>query len=212
MTAFLVPAALLLALGLRPPVRSGAAAAGAGQLVVVAGLPGSGKTTLVRRLFGPDADSTPGVRVLDAEQVAARLRRGAPRVPYPVLRPVAHIWHRARVLRALAGGAPVVVLPDPWTRPLWRRAVERAARRSGRPLRLVLVDVPAGQARAGQDARRRTVPARRMARHTARWAGVRQEPAALVVDRAGADRLTAAELLGPAAPVPAGVPATRWSA
>ena len=120
-------------------VRTGLAATGAerasggaapqGVLVVVGGLPGSGKTTLLRRLL---AERDPGVLGLDSEDVAARLQAAAPPVPYRRLRPLVHVWHRLRVLRVVAGPAPVVVLTDPWTRRWWRAAVLSAARRAGR--------------------------------------------------------------------------------
>ena len=101
-----------------------------GVLVVVGGLPGSGKTTLLRRLL---AEGAPGVVGLDSEDVAARVQAVAVRVPYRVVRPLVHAWHRVRVLRVVAGPAPVVVLTDPWTRPWWRAVVLRTARhRAGR--------------------------------------------------------------------------------
>jgi ABC-type cobalamin/Fe3+-siderophores transport system ATPase subunit len=171
----------------RPP----AAPTGA-LLVVVAGLPGSGKTTLLRRLL---AEEVPGVVGLDSEQVSAS---GLP-VPYRLRRPWVHARHRWRVLRGIRGPAPVVVLTDPWTRPRWRGLVLRAARRAGRDVRLVLLDVSTELAADGQAARGRAIPDRSMRRHAARWAALRQtaaDPApALVVDRERAGRLTTADLL-----------------
>lgn len=195
------------------PVRTAAActAAGArrsgrgrenGVLVVVGGLPGSGKTTLLRRLT---AEHAPGLVGLDSEDVAARVPAVAARVPYRVLRPLVHAVHRVRVLRAVAGPAPVVVLTDPWTRPWWRAAVLRTARRAGRPVRLVLLDTSRELAESGQTARGRGISARSMRRHTRRWAGLLRAvggadgggPAAVsVVDRARAAGLTVAEVLG----------------
>ncbi|MGY1633201.1 AAA family ATPase [Geodermatophilus sp. SYSU D01186] len=164
-------------------------------LVVVGGLPGSGKTTLLRRLLAVEA---PGVVGLDSERVPGGAR---PRVPYRLRRPWVHGRHRWRVLRSVGGPAPVVVLTDPWTRPRWRGLVLRAARRAGRQVRLVLLDVSPELAARGQVARGRRVPARSMRRHAARWAALRAtagpDPApALVVDRERAGRLTLAELLG----------------
>jgi predicted kinase len=173
-----------------------------GVLVVVGGLPGSGKTTLLRRLL---AEGAPGVVGLDSEDVAARVQAVAVRVPYRVVRPLVHAWHRVRVLRVVAGPAPVVVLTDPWTRPWWRAAVLRSARRAGRSVRLVLLDASRELAESGQAARGRGIPARSMHRHATRWGALLQEvsgpdgggpDAVTVVDRVRAGGLTLADLLG----------------
>jgi predicted kinase len=168
-------------------------------LVVVGGLPGSGKTTLLRRLM---AEEQPGVVGLDSEDVAARLHDAGLRLPYRLVRPLVHGWHRVRVLWVLAGPAPVVVLTDPWTRPWWRAVVLRAARWTGRSVRLVLVDASRELAESGQTARGRGIPARSMHRHATRWdellrdVGSGTGPAAVtVVDRLRADWLTVADVL-----------------
>ncbi|MCF6744509.1 ATP-binding protein [Blastococcus sp. KM273128] len=183
--------------------RRGAAPVPPGRvLVVVGGLPGSGKTTLLRRLL---AGEGPTVTALDSEDVAARVRRAAPGVPYRLLRPGVHAWHRWRVLRSVAGDAPLVVLTDPWTSRGWRGLVLLTAGRSGRALRLVLLDVPPQVARDGQRARGRTIPDGRTRRHAARWrrclAGARTAPtgpghAVLVLDRQAAGELTRPAALG----------------
>jgi len=172
-------------------------------LVVIGGLPGSGKTTLLNRLFGREA---PGVLALDSEQVSARLREAGVRIPYRFLRPGVHGWHRRRVLRAIGGAVPVVVLTDPWTSARWRAVVLHAARRAGRSVCLVLIDAPPEVAADGQAARGRRITARAMRQHTARWGGLLRSLArgegtdgvdqAVVVDRHRAGRLTRAELLG----------------
>jgi predicted kinase len=174
-----------------------------GVLVVVGGLPGSGKTTLLRRLL---AECAPGVVGLDSEDVAARVQAVAVRVPYRVVRPLVHAWHRVLVLRAVAGPAPVVILTDPWTRPWWRAGVLRTARWAGRSVRLVLLDASREQAESGQVARGRAVPARSMRRHTERWGallgavpgpdGGAGPDAVTVADRGRADRLALADVLG----------------
>ena len=194
-------------------VQTGPAATGAervsggaaphGVLVVVGGLPGSGKTTLLRRLV---AERAPGVVGLDSEDVAARVQAAGVRLPYRLIRPLVHAWHRVRVLRVVSGPAPVVVLTDPWTRPWWRTTVLRAARRAERSVRLVLLDASRELAESGQAARGRSVPARSMRRHATRWGSLLQavaEPAGgagmgpvTVVDRLRADRLTLADVLG----------------
>ncbi|SNR69212.1 AAA family ATPase [Blastococcus mobilis] len=172
-------------------------------LVVIGGLPGSGKTTLLRRLL---AQESSGVTGFDSEQVAARLTRAGRRLPYRFLRPLVHCWHRWRVLRGVGRNSPVVVLTDPWTSARWRAVVLRAARRAGRSVRLVLIDVPPELAERGQAARGRAISARAMRGHTVRWDRLRRtvdEPnggagarPALVVDRARASGLTLAEILG----------------
>ena len=174
-----------------------------GVLLVVGGLPGSGKTTLLRRLV---AERAPEVVGLDSEDVAARVQAAGVCLPYRLIRPLVHGWHRVRVLRVVSGPAPVVVLTDPWTRPWWRSAVLRAARRAGRSVRLVLLDASRELAESGQAARGRSVPARSMRRHASRWDSLLQtvaEPAGgagtdpvTVVDRVRADRLTLADVLG----------------
>ncbi|SET10081.1 ATP-binding protein [Geodermatophilus poikilotrophus] len=194
-------------------VHTGAAATGAGRvpggaaphgvLVVVGGLPGSGKTTLLRRLV---AERAPEVVGLDSEDVAARVEAAGVRLPYRLVRPLVHAWHRVRVLRVVSGSAPVVVLTDPWTRPWWRSAVLHAARRAGRSVRLVLLDASRELAESGQVARGRSVPARSMRRHATRWGSLLQTVAGpaggagmdpvTVVDRPRADRLTLADVLG----------------
>ena len=193
-------------------VRTGPAATGArwpdgraaphGVLVVIGGLPGSGKTTLLRRLM---AEGVPGVVGLDSEDVAARVQAAGVRVPYRVVRPLVHAWHRVRVLRVVAGSAPVVVLTDPWTRPWWRATILHAARRAGRSVRLVLVDASRELAESGQTARGRAVPARSMRRHATRWSDLLRSvsgpdggagpDSVTVVDRPQADRLTLADVV-----------------
>jgi hypothetical protein len=169
-------------------------------LVVVGGLPGSGKTTLLRHVL---ATPVPGVTGVDSEQVADRMRAAGIGVPYRFLRPWVHLWHRARVLRAIRGAAPVVVLTDPWTGAAWRAAVLRTARQAGRSVRVVLIVASPDAAETGQAARGRALSPRAMRRHTARWlrtlrsvegpeAGV---DAALVVGRSAAAALTLADLL-----------------
>jgi predicted kinase len=194
-------------------VQTGPAATGArwphgraaphGVLVVIGGLPGSGKTTLLRRLM---AERAPGVVGLDSEDVAAQLQAAGVCVPYRLIRPLVHAWHRVWVLRVVAGPAPVVVLTDPWTRPWWRAVVLRAAERAGRSVRLVLLDAPRELAESGQAARGRGIPARSMRRHASRWrellqavsgpAGGAGLDSVTVVDRLRADRLTVADVLG----------------
>lgn len=129
-------------------------------VVVVAGLPGAGKTTLVA--------SEP--RALDSDALreawAPRLR-GA---PYALWRPLMHAWHWIAIWRA-AGRPEGVILVRPFTTGWLRRAVLRRARRHHPAVHLVVVDATPAQARAGQRARGRTIRERAMRRHERRWAG-----------------------------------------
>ncbi len=187
-----------------PTRRPGEPVRGDRLLVVLGGLPGSGKTTLLRRLL---AERLPGVRGVDAEQVTEELRRARVRVPYHLLRPLVHSCHRVRVLAAVISAAPVVVLTDPWTSATWRSVVLRAARCGGRTVSVVLLDATPEQAHHGRAVRGRTLPARMVRRHTARWDAVLADAArevgrvaeaerTLVVDRDGARTLTVADVLG----------------
>lgn len=133
-----------------------------GSLVLAAGLPGAGKTTLVRRLA--DADR---VHALDSEDIARALARVP--LPYRLLRPLVHTAHLARVVVALWSTHPRVLTSDPLTSPLRRRLLRTAARLSGRQLHVVLVHASPAQARDGQQRRGRRLSRRRMTRHEARY-------------------------------------------
>jgi predicted kinase len=173
------------------------------SLVVLAGLPGAGKTTLLRRLR---ADRVPGVRALDAEDVAQHLRAHARRVPYRSLRPAVHGLHLLRVLRHVRGPAACVLTTDPMTSAVRRLLLGTAARCSGRSLSVVLLEVTEEQALLGQRTRGRALGPRRMARHVARSARLRAALArtggmsfvdeVLVLPRVAADRLTALTTAG----------------
>jgi hypothetical protein len=139
---------------------------GPGALVVVAGLPGAGKTTLLRRV-GPSS----GAVVHDPELLRDRLPG---RVPYALLRPTVHLWHRRRVRRDLRRPGALLV-HEPAFRPGGRRWLLRAAARAGRPVHLLVVGAGPDEARDGQQARGRRVGDRRFAAHVrgARALGVR---------------------------------------
>ncbi|MEU6891417.1 ABC transporter ATP-binding protein [Streptomyces sp. NPDC046557] len=142
--------------GARGPRRLGFAA---GDIVVVSGLPGGGKSTLIRRVAG--------VVAIDSQDTRERWERRVPgAVPYAVYRPVvraAHYWGLWRVVRS---GASVVV-HDCGSQAWVRRLLAAAARRRGRALHLLLLDATAGEALAGQAERGRRVSAYAFARHRA---------------------------------------------
>ncbi|GAB3161480.1 AAA family ATPase [Amycolatopsis stemonae] len=161
------------------------------DMLVVAGLPGAGKTTMLRH-------AAPGLPVLDSDEVRARLAAAVPRVPYRCYRPVVHAWHRARVVgRALSAAGPLVV-HEPSTRASTRALLALVGVVSGRPVRLLFLDVPASQALAGQRSRGRVVRPRSFARHVRRVGKWREELLASrvptgwrsvqVIDRARAGR------------------------
>ncbi|QKW29508.1 AAA family ATPase [Streptomyces seoulensis] len=127
------------------------------DLVVVTGLPGGGKSTLMRR-------AADGVRIdsQDArDRFAARLPR---RLPYALYRPLVRLAHYAALRRALRTGAPVVV-HDCGTRTWVRSWLARAARRRGGALHLLLLDVTPDAALRGQRRRGRGVSRHAFARH-----------------------------------------------
>ncbi|MFC7310361.1 AAA family ATPase [Streptomyces monticola] len=130
---------------------------GAGDLVVVSGLPGSGKTTLIKRAVAAPR--------LDSQDARDRWARRMPRfLPYAVYRPLVRIAHYAALRRALRSGESVVV-HDCGTQAWVRRWLAREARRRGRGLHLLLLDVDPRTALAGQRERGRGVSRYAFTRH-----------------------------------------------
>ncbi|WP_433618644.1 AAA family ATPase [Dactylosporangium sp. CA-139114] len=161
-------------------------------VLVVAGVPGAGKTTLLRRLF-PAAGSA--VRVLDSDHAREWWRPYLGRLPYRFWRPVVHVSHYARLMRALNANGPIVV-HECATRPWARRLIFAASRRSGRRVHLLLLDVSPADALAGQAARGRRVRSRSFETHCRNWRAVvhgehRDAASVTLIDRPGAASLGA---------------------
>ncbi|MFD9602330.1 AAA family ATPase [Streptomyces sp. NBC_01224] len=130
----------------------------AGDVVVVSGLPGSGKSTLIRR-----AATT--ARAIDSQDTRDRWAGLMPRlIPYALYRPLVRVAHYWGLWRALRSGESVVV-HDCGTQAWVRGWLARDARRRGRVLHLVLVDVTPQTAREGQRERGRGVSGYAFARH-----------------------------------------------
>jgi hypothetical protein len=135
-------------------------------LVVVAGVPGAGKTTWLSRV------DAPGSLVLDPEPIRARLQRPLGRIPYRWWRPLVHAGHVLRVLAALPGPWGLLV-HDTGTRGWRRRLLAGLARRCGRGAHLLLLDVTAEAALEGQRRRRRTLQRAAFASHWRSWRRLR---------------------------------------
>ncbi|WP_327147963.1 hypothetical protein [Nocardia sp. NBC_01329] len=178
----------------------------ASAAVLFAGIPGAGKSTALRRLFGSDSDAEHAIPgpdhsiVLDSIHARNSWRPRLSWLPYPLWRPVVHVVHFGRIWVALRDHTGPVVIHDCGTIGFTRRMLTRWAARHGRELHMVLLDVPATVARAGQYARGRRVGRLSFNWHVWRWkrilrrlesgTGPQPAPASVVVlDRDGVDRL-----------------------
>jgi predicted kinase len=130
------------------------------DLVVVTGLPGSGKSTLMRRaVAGGD-----GVRV-DSQDTRDRWdARMSGFLPYAVYRPLVRLAHYAGLHRALRSASGAVV-HDCGTQTWVRGWLARAAGRRGGALHLVFLDVSPDTALGGQRERGRGVSRYAFLRH-----------------------------------------------
>ncbi|MEU8221361.1 AAA family ATPase [Kribbella sp. NPDC048915] len=140
----------------------------ADAVVLLAGIPGAGKTTFLRRVFAGDRS----VRVLDSAQLRERWMPVLGVLPYSVWRPLVHFVYYVTLLAAMRPGRGPLVIHDCGTRSWVRQLIGRRARQAGLPLHLILLDVPADVARSGQQARGREVGPNIMATHCRRWPDV----------------------------------------
>ncbi|MFD6416379.1 AAA family ATPase [Streptomyces sp. NPDC060194] len=130
-----------------------------GDLVVVSGLPGSGKSTLIR--------NTVAVARIDSQDARERWERRLPRhLPYGVYRPLVRFAHYAGLRAALRSGESVVV-HDCGSQAWVRRWLVREARRRGSGLHLLLLDATPEEALGGQAERGRGVSGHAFGRHRA---------------------------------------------
>ncbi|MGW7573171.1 AAA family ATPase [Streptomyces sp. NPDC054765] len=137
----------------------------AGDLVVVSGLPGSGKSTLMHRVVPPLDAHGAAVHRIDSQDVRERWEGGRLRgLPYALYRPLVRAAHYLTLRRALRSGGSVVV-HDCGTLAWVRGWIARSAVRGGRGLHLVLLDVAPEAALSGQESRGRGVSEYAFARH-----------------------------------------------
>ncbi|MGP3981054.1 AAA family ATPase [Streptomyces sp. KR80] len=136
-----------------------------GDVLVVSGMPGSGKSTLIKRAVA-GLDTRGGVvRRVDSQDTRDHWERRLPGfLPYPLYRPLVRIAHYAGLRRALRSGDSVVV-HDCGTQAWVRRWLARDARCRDRSLHMALLDVPPEVALEGQASRGRGVSGYAFVRH-----------------------------------------------
>lgn len=144
------------------------------SFVLVAGIPGAGKSRLLKRLRHGRAGPAPVV--LDSEPVREWLRARLPAgTPYGVYRALVHLWHRLRLVVAMFALVGPVVVHLPATAAYTRAAVLVLAVLAFRRRYLVWVDSEPEQARRGQLGRGRVLPRRCFDRHARRGAAFAAE-------------------------------------
>jgi adenylate kinase family enzyme len=125
-------------------------------VVVVAGLPGAGKSTLIDRAVDRSV-----VRVVDTDDQRRSGRRAS------------NVRHYGHIVTAVWGRRPVVI-HSRGTLGTLRRSITLLSSLRGRPAHLVLLDAPREVAESGQRRRGRMVSRSRMDREVARWTRLRR--------------------------------------
>lgn len=148
--------------------------------VLLGGVPGAGKTTVLRRL----RHDRPDAYVIDPEGLREAL--GAAPVPYRWYRPLVHTLNAVHLLLVLVRGpgpsGASLVVHDPATRPRRRELTGRLARLRGWQPVLVMLDVSREEALAGQRRRGRVVATSTFDAHWRRWVEQRSRLAAAAHD------------------------------
>jgi predicted kinase len=134
--------------------------------VVVAGIPGAGKTTALREVA--DTRRRGAVLVVDSDSVRRSLQARLPGVPYPILRPLVHAVHWTRIAVLAVIEARPLLIHETATRPVSRAVLLGIARFACRPARMVWIDVDVETARQGQLARDRVIACGSFRRHVRR--------------------------------------------
>ncbi|MBH0777131.1 AAA family ATPase [Nocardia bovistercoris] len=143
--------------------------------LIFAGIPGAGKSTALHKFFGasPEDEAPPrtpqGALVLDSHHARNRWRHKLGRLPYPLWRPIVHVAHYAGIREALREASGPVVIHDCATFGWARTMIGRWAEKYHREMHVVLLDVPADDAMAGQRARGRRVNGVSFRLHVRRW-------------------------------------------
>ena len=174
-------------------VSAASASSASGDLVLVGGVPGAGKSTAIAAAR-PDLVR---VRALDPDDYRHWFAHRIPSTPYRFYRPLCHALHAVVVLSLVLLGprrAGRLLVHEPSTRPARLRALSWMARRRGWSPALVYVDAPPQIALAGQVARGRVVDPSSFAAHVRRWEQLRRQAGAgrccgwatVLTDRAGA--------------------------
>ncbi|MFJ9328035.1 AAA family ATPase [Streptomyces sp. NPDC101230] len=174
-----------------------------GDIVVVSGLPGGGKSTLIRRAVSG--------RAIDSQNTRDLWAAALPRLfPYALYRPLVRAAHYLGLWAVLRSGDSVVV-HDCGTQTWVRRWLALHAARRGRTLNLLLLDVDPATARQGQHERGRGVSGYAFARHrhavarlirdTERGALPPGCASAVLLDREAASALDRISFTGGEAPV-----------
>ncbi|MCO1577867.1 ATP-binding protein [Crossiella sp. SN42] len=147
----------------RPGIGPLVVRAGPRDLMLLAGLPGAGKSSLLRKLraSGP-------YTVLDSDQVRDPLAARLPDLPYRCYRPLVHLLHHLRIIWAALTTRGPVLVHEPATRVITRSWLSVLARLTGRTPRMLWLEVTPEQARAGQRERGRVIPAHSFAKHVRR--------------------------------------------